>query len=122
MISVTLPYPPTTNNLFINQGKGRAKSPRYRAWLAEAGAEIMANGPRLNAHKISGPYNFFMIAERPDNRRRDLSNLCKPVEDLLVSMGLIADDSDAQSIEMRWSINPVVKPGRVHVTVTPYGR
>lgn len=117
MLTLTLSYPPTTNNLFINAGKSRIRSPGYRAWLALAGGEIMAQRPRMATRKIDGPYTFSMIAERPDKRRRDLGNLLKPVEDLLVSHGLLSDDSACQRIELRWSDNPPVKPGRVHVTV-----
>lgn len=119
MICLTLPYPPTTNNLFVNVGKGRKKSTEYRAWLDRAGLEIMAQRPQLATRNIAGAYTFSLVAERPDRRRRDLSNLCKPVEDLLVSMGLLSDDSDAESIELRWSGIEPKKPGRVHVTVTP---
>jgi crossover junction endodeoxyribonuclease RusA len=119
MITLTLPYPPTTNNLFVNAGKGRNKSPGYRKWLQEAGLEIMAQRPRLASRKVTGPYTFALVAERPDNRRRDLGNLEKPVSDLLVSMGLIGDDCDAEQIELRWSGIAPKKPGRVHVTVSP---
>lgn len=119
MITLTLPYPPTVNNLFLNVGKARIKAPAYRSWLAQAGAEILQNRARLNARKVTGAYSFSLVAERPDKRRRDLGNLLKACEDLLVSHGLISDDSDAERIELRWSSNPPAKPGRVHVTVTP---
>jgi hypothetical protein len=33
VLILTLPAPPTVNNLFINVGRRRAKSKRYRAWL-----------------------------------------------------------------------------------------
>jgi hypothetical protein len=36
VLILTLPAPPTVSNLFINVGRRRAKSKRYRAWLTEA--------------------------------------------------------------------------------------
>jgi Holliday junction resolvase RusA-like endonuclease len=38
----------------------------------------------------------------PDKRRRDLGNLEKPISDLLQSLGVIDDDSNARAINLQW--------------------
>ena len=116
MISLALSYPPTANNLFINQGKGRAKSPGYRHWLDLAMREIMAQRPA----KLSGAYVMTITAQRPDNRRRDVCNLEKPISDVLVKMGVVRDDSDAQRVTLQWSPDAPSKAARVHVQIEAY--
>ncbi len=98
MLRYELPYPPTTNNLFTNAVKGRVKSLRYRKWLTVAGQNIMAQGRR----RINGQVSLSIAVTKPDNRKRDLSNLIKAVEDMLVSMAVIEDDSLIQRISIQW--------------------
>jgi crossover junction endodeoxyribonuclease RusA len=119
MLTVTLPFPPSTNALWRAVRGRNIKSEPYRKWEAEAMGIVMAERPRLNPHKVTGPYSISIVAERPDARRRDLGNLEKAASDLLVTMGLIHDDCDAERIELRWSGIAPKKPGRVHVTVSP---
>lgn len=110
---IQLPFPPTTNNLFVNVGKRRVRSKGYDAWLTEAAAMIWQQRPA----KLAGPYQMTVTADRPDNRRRDLSNLIKSIEDLLVKCGIVADDSDARRIVLEWSDKAAAKPAFVHVLV-----
>lgn len=90
MITLTLPFPPSTNNLFINGTKGRFRSQKYDSWIQEAGTEIMRQRPR----KTTGPVNLLLeFQEAKDKRKFDISNRIKPTEDLLVKHGIIeADD------------------------------
>ena len=99
MIRYTLPYPPTTNNLYVNGVRGRYKSPAYKAWLEDAGLMIMAQGRK----RIHGPVALSIALVRPDKRRRDISNAIKSLEDLLVSMQVIEDDSLVQRISIQWA-------------------
>lgn len=101
MISFTVSMPPTANNLFLNvRGKGRVKTPEYRAWIETNGWVIKT---AMVTGKIAGPYALRVQVGKPDNRRRDISNLIKALEDLLVSTGAVRDDSDCQRIEIGWS-------------------
>lgn len=109
----TLPYPPTTNNLFFNAGKRRVRTDRYDAWLAEGAAYIAQQRPT----RVTGPYILTLIATRPDRRARDLGNLEKPVSDLLVKCGIVRDDADAQSIRLTWSDSAPDKAAGVSVLV-----
>lgn len=101
-ITLTLPFPPSVNNLFINAGRKRIRSPGYRAWADEAGYQLNTQHPRT----IKGPVTLrYEFQEGQDNRRRDIDNLAKPVNDLLVTHGVIeADDNRiVRAIDLRWS-------------------
>lgn len=113
MNTFTLPYPPTTNNLFFNAGKRRVRTKGYDAWLEEAAAMIAQQKPA----KVAGPYVLMIRANRPDRRARDLGNIEKPVSDLLVKCGVVRDDSDAQAILLTWTDAAPARPTTVAVTV-----
>jgi Holliday junction resolvase RusA-like endonuclease len=88
MIEYVLPFPPSTNNLFLNsRGKGRILSPEYRAWKEQAGWQLKSQRP-----KPLGVRAFVQIDL--DNRRKgDADNRAKPVLDLLVEHQVLAGDS-----------------------------
>lgn len=98
MIRLELPFPPGVNNLFKNTGRGRARTARYEAWAYEAGLKLRRQRPG----SIPGHFRVEMTFDRPDQRRRDLDGLAKAPLDLLVTLGVIADDSLAQEIILRW--------------------
>jgi crossover junction endodeoxyribonuclease RusA len=111
--AIYLPYPPTTNNLFMNVGKRRIRTGRYDLWIAEATVEVLRQRPE----KVTGPYCLTLVATRPDRRARDLGNLEKPVSDLLVKCGVVRDDSDAQEIRLAWADCEPDKTAGVRVLV-----
>ena len=113
MTTITLPWPPAVNNLFLNVGKRRIRAPRYDAWMLEAQAAVLQQRPG----KIKGEFDVEMACERPDRRRRDLDGLFKAPMDLLVKMGVIEDDSLAQDIRAYWVIKTPAKPGCVRITL-----
>lgn len=85
-----LPYPPSTNNLYLNApGKGRRKTERYRIWARAAGNEILA---QQRVH-IGGQVHLTITLTPKPNSDPDASNSIKPLEDLLVNMGVIDGDS-----------------------------
>lgn len=98
MITLHLSYPPSANRIW-RKSKGRIyRAPNYVNWLEREGWNIL----QQRQGEIDGPYLLQMSVVRPDKRKRDLDNLIKPVSDLLKSVGVIADDSDAQRIELEW--------------------
>lgn len=102
MTVLNLPFPPSVNNLFVNGKFGRFRSQKYDSWIMEAGNEILRQRPR----KVAGPVILtFEFQEGRDNRKRDISNLIKAPEDLLVKHGIIeADDgSIVREIKLKWS-------------------
>ena len=113
MTVITLPFPPSLNNMFINSKYGRFRSQKYDSWIQEAGNEILRQRPS----KVAGPVCLsFEFQEGRDKRKRDISNLIKAPEDLLVKHGIIeADDQTiVRKINVAWSIE--VEGVRISVT------
>lgn len=103
-VVITLPFPVSVNGLFSNGKSGRFKSPRYEAWLAEAGYALMVQRPP----HVKGPVKlFYEFQDGSDGRRRDIGNLEKAPTDLLVSHNIIEDDNDkiVREINLRWNRN-----------------
>ena len=101
MTVIDLPFPPSVNNLFINVKRGRIRSQKYEDWIQEAGWLLACQRPA----KCVGPVALFFEFCEPDKRKRDLDNLLKAPQDLLVKHGIIeADDcSIVRSVHASWS-------------------
>ena len=110
--AVTLPLPPSVNNLYANKpgGGGRYRTPGYEDWIYQAGWEIARQKPR----GFSGPYHLRLtlysdkcvctVVQMPDTEklvRGDIGNRLKAVEDLLVKHRLIDDDRHCVSLDIR---------------------
>lgn len=109
-----LPFPPSVNNLFINvPGRGRIRSPKYRAWQSEAGWRLRLQ----RALPIKGPVTVEIVAIRPDARRRDIDNLSKAICDLLVANNIIEDDRMVDRIASEWASSSDLSG--ISVTVKP---
>lgn len=93
-----IPVPPSVNHLFATVGKRRIKSKKYKAWLSVAGWKIKEQSP----HHIPGDVEINMLIHRPSDRC-DLDNRLKATLDLIVSMGLIEDDTRVFGIHAIWS-------------------
>jgi Holliday junction resolvase RusA-like endonuclease len=80
--------PPTVNTMYRNlRGRGRVKTARYLKWCDFAEFEIKRQYPK----KItSNTYGLILMINKRSNG--DLSNYIKPIEDLLVRMGITPDD------------------------------
>ncbi len=105
MLTLQLPFPPTTNNLFFNlpgRRGGRAPTKGYKAWKDRAAVAIRRQAPA----PIAGPVTLSIELGRPDRRRRDLSNYIKALEDALVHHELIDDDSMVQTLSVSWGSSP----------------
>lgn len=100
-VCLLLPFPPSVNNLFVNNRRtgGRFPSKKYKAWQQEAGHALSFQQP---LPEIAGPVRLKFAFGRPDKRRRDLSNYLKAPEDTVVAHGIISDDSLVEKIEMEW--------------------
>jgi Holliday junction resolvase RusA-like endonuclease len=91
LFRASIPMPPSLNNAFLNvAGKGRVRSKAYKAWAEEAGWMVKA---RMNG-QVSGPVSVLIDICPRTRRAFDLDNRCKPALDLLVSCGVLADDSN----------------------------
>jgi Holliday junction resolvase RusA-like endonuclease len=89
--TVTLPAPPSRNALFVNARRGRVRSVEYLSWLIKAALIIDATRAGTAVAVVS-PVAVIVRAGRSD-AARDLSNLIRPAQDLIVRCGVIPDDS-----------------------------
>lgn len=93
--------PPSLNNLFVNvKKKGRVKSAVYRDWLGRQHLQLR----KQSGWHVPGKARIRLTFNRAQTRA-DLDNLQKPVLDLLVQAGRIADDRNV--IEIRAAFGPV---------------
>lgn len=87
-IVLTLPIPPSVNNLFVNiPGRGRVPSQRYKQWRQDAAATLW-NQPR----KFMGGH-VKVTLEMSEKARPDSDNFWKALFDFLVDHNFIAGDS-----------------------------
>lgn len=118
MIELHLPLPTSANDLWKPDGRGGlCRTDAYDQWLRDAGWLAKAQLIKASHRSVQGPYKLTMQAVRPDKRRRDLGNLLKATEDLLVSIRVIEDDSLSECITMRW----VTVGDGIYVMVGPAG-
>jgi Holliday junction resolvase RusA-like endonuclease len=115
MTVITIPFPPSTNNMFINSKRGRFRSQKYDEWINEAGWEIKRQRPS----KVIGPVSLmFEFQDGRDKRKRDVTNLIKAPEDLLVSHGII--EADDQSIVRKVSASWSREIQGARITIEPW--
>jgi Holliday junction resolvase RusA-like endonuclease len=94
-MNITLPIPPSANNLFINvPGRGRVMSTEYRQWRKCALSEIAIYG----IGSMAKPYGVHIRANV--NHRRDIDNLAKPILDALVEAGVIIGDQWVDTVRI----------------------
>jgi Holliday junction resolvase RusA-like endonuclease len=111
--TVYLPYPPSSNNLYPTGRNGkRFPSPEYQKWKTVAGLMLNRQNPPLIPGAVSVIYE---LRRFEDKRRRDISNREKCLGDILVSHGLIEDDSKIEELTMRW-VRDV--PWEVKITIS----
>jgi Holliday junction resolvase RusA-like endonuclease len=82
-VRVEMPSPPSTNALYSGR---RFKTEAYKAWIRSAGWTV-----KLQSPGTMPPGRLRVLIEAPLGPRRDVENL-KAVSDLLVTLGIIADD------------------------------
>jgi len=101
-IVLTLPMPPTTNNLFAGTGRRRIKTRQYQAWENQAGWALLRQRPP----RIKGPVAVTIeVSDGESSTTWDLCNREKATMDLLVAHGIIQGDHKpiVREFFMRWS-------------------
>jgi Holliday junction resolvase RusA-like endonuclease len=101
-VVINLPLCPSTNHLFKNIGRGRARTPEYNAWIKEAGARLALQRPP----KVQGRVSLLIeVSESETPASADVANREKAATDLLVTMGVIEGDSKrfVRRICMQWA-------------------
>jgi crossover junction endodeoxyribonuclease RusA len=110
---ITLPYPPTLNTYYRHVGYRTLISREGRAFRANVCALLGGGGPRKPP--AGGRIALCMDAFPPDNRRRDLDNIQKPVLDALQHAGVYVDDSQIDLLLTRR--REAVSEGRLGIAV-----
>jgi crossover junction endodeoxyribonuclease RusA len=111
-----LPHPPSVNGIWRGGKGGRHYlSAKYKAWREAAGLIV---NTQARGKRIEGPFAVEIQAKRPDKRKRDIDNICKPVLDLLSAMGVTPDDSECQMLHAEW----VERGDGIRVAVRPTKR
>ena len=110
---VHLPYPVPLSACFVNKGRSRTKSDRYRQWCELVSMELLAQRPK----PITGPVIVGVEVVPPSRRAVDGDNLLKSIFDSLTQNGLIEDDNN--SIIRRFSLEWKSDGQPCTVTITP---
>lgn len=113
-MKIWLPFPPSTNGLFTNAGRGgRNLSPRYRAWREEAAAALLQQPQSKTEFYV--PVSIHIALTAPTKAHRDASNYIKGIEDLLVQHGILEDDDErfVRSVTVEWQTPPADEPGAI---------
>jgi len=110
---ISLAWPPS-NNRYYRHNRGRThistEGKQYRYMVAEVIKQEMLD------IGITSPLKVRIERHMPDRRRRDLDNLQKAAFDALTKAGFWMDD--VQVVDYRVVKMPVVKGGRLELTIT----
>lgn len=114
-ITLTLPFPPSSNNLYTVARGRKILSAAGRRYQTDVALLVWQAGkPRAPQGRLAVELEVYP----PDRRRRDIANLEKVCVDSVKLAGCIEDDSliDRLLITRR----EVVKGGKVVVRITAY--
>ena len=111
MIEFLLPYPPTMNHYWCRGRYGTFISAKGRNFRRSVGIIVAA----YRVESLEGPLAIGITMIPPDNRRRDIDNILKPLLDALQHAGCYEDDS--QIVHLNIHKNEPQKPGNVLVRV-----
>ncbi|EGT4305874.1 hypothetical protein AUM89_10820 [Cronobacter sakazakii] len=121
-MKLTLPFPPSVNTYWRAPNKGPLAgrhliSANGRAYQSDACAAIIEH-----LRKLPKPSSALAAVEiilfPPDARRRDIDNYNKALFDALTHAGIWEDDSQIKRMLVEWG--PVVKKGKVEITISKY--
>ena len=121
-MKLTLPFPPSVNSYWRAPNEGPLAglhliSAKGRKYQSDACAAIIEQLRRL-PKPSSALAAVEIILFPPDARRRDLDNYNKALFDALTHAGVWEDDSQVKRMVIEWG--PIVKKGRVEITISQY--
>lgn len=114
VVAITMPVPPSVNNAYVNiPGRGRVPGKQLRQWKELAGWEVLQQRPK----RVNGDVSIQIeVARFQSKSRNDIDNRIKAALDLLVSLGIIEDDSRVVKVSAEWTHRKDAPPCRVVVT------
>lgn len=118
MITLELPFPPSTNSywrhIVIGKNPRTLISDKGRKYRQEILEEcLVLDLPR----KLQGTLACTLDLYPPCNRRRDCDNYAKALLDAMTHAAVYGDDS--QIVDLRIRMHPKQPPGKVVVTLAP---
>lgn len=116
MIELTLPFPPTVNNITAVVRGRRITSKRGRQYREEAVAAIRT---QYQGEPIAGRLAVRLVLIPPCRRKRDIDNYSKAILDAITAAGIWEDDEQVDYITI--IRGNVAKGGGCQVTITAYG-
>ena len=111
MITLALPFPPSTNRYWrsvpIGKGVKVTISKAGREYAESVARIVAAEGVKQQTGELFARYDLYP----PDRRSRDLDNFdSKAVNDALTKSGLLVDDSQIRG-KVSWFHDDDVQPG-----------
>lgn len=121
-MKLILPFPPSVNSYWRAPNKGPLKG---RHLISEAGRKFRSEACAAiidQLRRLPKPSTELAAVEillyPPDSRNRDIDNYNKALLDSLTHAGVWEDDSQVKRLLVEWG--PVVKGGRVEISITRY--
>lgn len=119
---IRLPYPPSLNKMYTNRKSDgrRLLTKKARNWIEEAYYILYSDFKcvKYSNRPLLGPIIFTLNIYPPDNRKRDISNLIKIVEDVFVKTKYVIDDRQTAIVNVRKC--EIVKNGYVEASVNKF--
>lgn len=121
-MKLILPFPPSVNTYWRAPNKGPLKgrhliSAAGRKYQSAACAAVLDQLRRLPKPSTELAAVEILLFP-PDARRRDIDNYNKALLDSLTHAGVWEDDRQVKRMLVEWG--PVVKGGRVEISITRY--
>jgi len=119
IVTITLPIPPSVNQIWRCQGSKVTKSKTYRNWQASCTMYALTNAiPRPRIRKAVA-VEIIVRTGHGWRNTRDIDNIAKPVLDWLVLWGLLSTDNCSVVRSVLITIDTLPRPvACVDVTVS----
>lgn len=121
-MKLILPFPPSVNTYWRAPNKGALKG---RHLISEAGRKFRSEACAAildQLRRLPKPSTELAAVEillyPPDSRNREIDNYNKALLDSLTHAGVWEDDNQVKRMLVEWG--PVVKGGRVEISITKY--
>lgn len=112
-LQLLLPWPTSTNALFVAAGKRRIKTRDYKAFGKLVGGYVLEH--RIPRFKLRGRLGVAMRLYPPNKQKLDVDNRAKAVLDALTAAGVIGDDEQVDLLIM--ARGPIRRPPAVFVRI-----
>lgn len=114
MIVLSLPYPPSANNMYPTGRNGRRfLSDNGKSYHAEVHARVIE---QLRSYpRLAGRLAVTIALNPPDKRRRDIANCEKAINDALTKANVWLDDCQIDELHIIRDVP--LQGGRVVVTI-----